>query len=199
MSQFITAALEGPVDRAVLEHILADFNLQLHTFHGLRGKEHLRHGINAYNNAARHASWTVLVDLDREADCAPASCRAWLPDPARGMCFQVVVRSVEAWLLADGERLAGFLHAPRSRVPADPEQVENPKRAVVDLARHSRKQDIHRGMVPRPSSGTAVGVSYTTFMMQFVRESWRPSVAERRSASLERCRRRLNILAQERL
>ena len=40
--------------------------------------------------------------------------------------------------MADNERLAAFIGVARSRVPTNPEGLEFPKQAMVNLARRSR-------------------------------------------------------------
>ena len=64
--------------------------------------------------------------------------------------FPVAVREVEAWLLADRKHLAHFLHVPITQIPLAPEELENPKQTLVNLARKSRVRSIQKDMVPRP-------------------------------------------------
>src|SRR5688500_2451144 len=107
------------------------------------------------------------------------------------------VREVEAWLLADQDHLAAFLGVARSRVPANPEGLADPKRAMVDLARRSRRRDIQEDMVPRPNSGRIVGPGYTARMIEFITDrqgGWRPDVAAGSSDSLRRCLNHLSRL-----
>jgi hypothetical protein len=113
------------------------------------------------------------------------------------MCFRVVVREVEAWLLADRERLASFLGVPISRVPRDPESVDDPKGQMVALARRSLRRDIREDMVPRPQSRREVGPAYSSRLIEFaddVVDGWRPLVAAKSSDSLHRCIRCLSRL-----
>ena len=149
----------------------------------------------SYNNAARHAPWIVLVDLDSERNCAPPLQEAWLPHPAPHMCFRVAVRAVEAWLMADAERLAAFIGVARRRIPTDPEREERPKQAMVNLARFSRRRDVRQDMVPRDGSGRTVGPAYTSRLMDYASDRWRPDVAARRADSLRRAVGRLRRLA----
>jgi hypothetical protein len=110
------------------------------------------------------------------------------------MCFRVVVREIETWLFADRQRLAAFLGVPVAHVPHAPEDVADPKAAMVNLARQSRRRDVRDDMVPRPGSGRAVGPAYASRLVEFVayREaSWRPEVAAEHSDSLARCIERL--------
>ena len=129
-------------------------------------EDRLKSDVRGYDNTARRAPWFVLVDLDRDKslepaeDCAPVLRREWLPNPTSGMCLRVAVRAMEAWLLADAETLAEFLHVPHSRIPGDPEALDNPKRQIVNLASRSNHPAIRRDMIPREGSGRSVGPGY---------------------------------------
>jgi hypothetical protein len=114
------------------------------------------------------------------------------------MCFRVAVRAVEAWLLADRESLAGFLRVSPSRVPPDPESLDEPKQAMVNLARQSRSRAVQEDMVPRPGSGRSVGPAYASRLIEFAQSTWRPEIAATRSDSLRRCCERLRQVAATR-
>jgi hypothetical protein len=122
----VSGAVEGDLDEAVLHRIVRQADLTLGNVYGRQGKSALLRAIRGYNAAARHAHWVVLVDLDRDCECAPPCAGRWLPDPAPHMCFRLVVRSIEAWLLADGDRIADFLRVRRADVPPDPDALDNP-------------------------------------------------------------------------
>lgn len=190
----ISAAVEGVVDEAVVRTVIAHAGAVAGDVYGRQGKEYLRQRIAGYNNAARRSPWVVLVDLDREQECAPPLVNAWLPQPASRLCFRVAVREIEAWLMADGERLATFLGVSRNRIPGNPEGLEDPKTAMVNLARSSRRAAIREDMTPREGSGRQVGPAYSSRLIEFVSSSWRPTIAAARSDSLRRaigCLRRL--------
>lgn len=193
----VVAAVEGPLDEAVVRRLLAAAPLPVDAVYGRQGKDHLLHNLRGYNHAARYRPWVVLIDLDSDAECAPPALHQWLPAPAPHMHLRVVVRAVEAWLLADADRLAGFLRVGRTHVPPRPESVQNPKRLLVDLARRSRKRDVLEDIVPRPGSGRAVGPGYSSRMRKFVQDAWRPDVAAERADSLRRCLHRIHALASE--
>jgi hypothetical protein len=189
-SLVISGAVEGPVDEAVLRVLLSHFGKNPAGIYGKNGKPDLRKKINAYNQAGHRSPWIVLVDLNRDADCAPALRALWLPNPAPFMFFRVAVREVEAWLLGDRERIAAFLGIATSKIPVNPEALEDPKQAMVSLASRSRRRDIREDMVPRLGSGRIVGPAYTSRLIEFVTDSrsgWRPDVAARNSDSLNRC------------
>jgi hypothetical protein len=199
-SPHVFGAVEGLVDEAVLRRLLDDFHLQPAPVYGKQGKGYLRREIAAFNYAARQDDWVVLVDLNQEAPCAPALKAGWLAQPAPRMWLCVVVREVEAWLLADRERLAGCLGVSLSQVPARPDEEPDPKQTMVNLARRSRRRAVREDMVPRPASGRAVGPAYTSRLIEFAADrsgGWRPDVAAKRSPSLRRCLVRLRRIAAQ--
>lgn len=193
----VTCAVEGDIDAAIARKLLAEAGGTIAQVYGLRGKSHLERQIQGFNNAARFSPWLVLVDLDMDAACAPPFRQKWLPDPASQMCFRVAVREVEAWLLADRERLARFLQVSPARVLKEPEQSERPKEEMVKIAGRSRSRAIREDMVPRYRSGRAIGPAYTSRLVEFVEHVWNPSTAERASPSLARCRRRIPELVMK--
>lgn len=187
----ITAAVEGLVDEAVVRRLIQHVGGELNRVYGKNGKAHLRQRIGGYNQAARISPWIVLVDLNRDADCAPPLLADWLPDPAPNMCFRVAVREVESWLLADRDRIARFLGVAVARVPSAPEVLDDPKRLMVELAVRSRRREIREDMVPRPGSGRPTGPAYASRLIEFIAAHWRPGVSARSSESLRRCLIRL--------
>lgn len=197
-SVVISGAVEGMVDEAVLTRLVDEAGGRVGPIYGKNGKSHLRRILGGYNNAARFSPWLVLVDLDQDVECAPPLVAAWLPAPAPMMRLRVAVRAIEAWLLADRERLAGFLRVPATRLPLDPDAVPDPKRLLVDLARRSRRRDIREDMVPRAGSGRPVGAAYASRLMEFAATVWRPEVAAGCSDSLRRCRDRIAELVHRR-
>jgi hypothetical protein len=195
-SVVVSAAVEGIVDEAVVRRLIEHVGARVGGVYGKNGKAHLREKINGYNNAARHAPWIVLVDLDHDADCAPPLCADWLSNQASLLCFRVAVREIEAWLLADQERLATFLRVARSNLPDAPEALHDPKATVVELARASRSGDIRGDMVPRSGSGRKTGPAYASRMIEFVSGQWRPDVAAENADSLKRAIECLQRLKQ---
>ncbi len=190
----VSAAVEGIVDEAVVRKLILSAGGHPGTVYGKNGKASLRRQIGGYNCAAQHSPWIVLVDLDHDADCAPPFCREWISNRAPSLCFRVAVREVEAWLMADTDSLAAFLGVARSRVPLNPEQLQEPKIEMVNLARQSRRRAIREEMVPRQGSHRAEGPAYASRLIDYVQNSWRPDVAIERAESLRRATMRLREL-----
>ncbi len=113
------------------------------------------------------------------------------------MQLRIVTREIEAWLLADAEKLGEFLGIARSRFPRDPETLDDPKRVLIRLASRSRKRAIKEDMVPRPRSGATEGPGYASRIAEFAENHWRPEIAAQSSASLARCLMRLSEWAQQ--
>ena len=190
--------VEGIVDRAVLNRLMSHANVTTTAIYVANGKAHIHEHLDGYNSAARFAPWIVLVDLNHEAACAPDLRRAWLPQPAPHMCFRVAVREIEAWLLADRQRLSSYLSVAASALPLHPEDEADPKLTMVRLAGRSRRLAIRTDMTPRPGSGRAVGPAYSSRLIEFVSDTtrgWRPDVAAQHSSSLRRCLERIRQLA----
>ncbi|MES1244986.1 MAG: hypothetical protein ABUT39_25495 [Acidobacteriota bacterium] len=186
----ISGAVEGPVDEAVLRRLVRDSGAVPGTFYGKKGKDRLVQQVSAYNHAARLSPWIVLMDLDRDADCAAGLRNRLLPnEPVPNLCLRIAVRTVEAWLLADRERFSDFFAVAASKVPPSPEFLPDPKRTIIELARSSRRKEIRSDMIPRPESGRPVGPAYTSRMIEYIESAkgWRPAVAAEAADSLRRC------------
>lgn len=191
MASPVTLVIEGVIDSAVARRLLGEVGLAVAAEHGGTGKATIDRYLRGYNNAARFSCWLVLRDLDHDAGCAPALRARLLDRPAAHMRLHVAVRAVEAWLLADGERISAFLRVTRTLVPGTPERLDDPKRTLVALARRSRSRAIREAMVPAPGATAAVGPDYASFLVDYASSHWRPEVAEQRSEDLGRLRRHL--------
>ncbi len=191
----IDIVVEGPLDEAVLRALVARGGGRIGRAYGLRGKPDVERRVGGICAAAQHSPWIVLIDLDRSADCAPDYLRSLLANkPPPRLCIRVAVRAVEAWLLADAARLAGFLGVSEALFPADPDKLPDPKREIVNLAGRSRDRRKREAMVPSPKSGRPQGPGYNNEMIAFVdgaRNGWRPHIARRRSPSLDSCMKRI--------
>lgn len=175
------------MDEAVLRRLVEWVGAEMVYVYSVGGKPQLDLRLSGYNEAARYSPWCVLRDLDTDAACPASLVAQLLPEPAPTMCFRIVVRAVETWLMADRQRMASFLSVSRARIPASPEDARDPKEVLVNAARRSNKTAVRDGMVPRPGSGRSVGAGYTSLMIEYVRTRWRPEIAAESSESLRRC------------
>lgn len=185
-AETVSVAVEGPTDTEIVARIFEWCGIDLGTVYGQRGKDYLDQKLLAWNEAAKYAPWLVVRDLDHDEPCAPELARRLLPSPSPFMRFRIPVRTADAWLLADRDRFASFLAIKVSAVPADPDALPNPKRTVVDLARHSKRREVRDDLVPRSGMTSKVGPGYTPRIIEFVRGHWRPAAAVQNSRSLRR-------------
>ncbi len=179
----ISGAVEGTTDEAVLRRLVEFAGGHLGAVYGKNGKTSLKPRVRAYNEAARHSPWIILVDLDHDANCGPELKAEWLPTLSPQMCFRVAVREMEAWLLADRQRFSSYFKVQVTRIPQYPETLADPKAMVIQLVSHSRNAQVRQDMLPTPGGGRSVGPAYTARIIEFA-ASWRPEVAAEFSPSL---------------
>jgi hypothetical protein len=191
----ISALVEGDVDAAVAVRIIEETGHEPGLVYGRRGFGYIRDKIGAYNRSARQIAYLALVDLmDTRLACAPAVRAQWLPHANPGMIFRIVVREIESWLLADREGIASFLSVPLARVPLHPETLPDPKQAMVNTARRSRRPAIRRSMVPEDGSRAQTGRLYANELCAFAQGNWNVTRAAANASSLARCLGRLRAL-----
>jgi hypothetical protein len=116
----LNIAVEGTPDLAAAMKIAQLAGFACCRFHGGHGKGRLDRRISAYNHAARIGPWLVLRDLDHDADCGPELHSRLLPVSAKLMCLRIVVRELEAWMMADRKSFSEFFAVAESRVPRNP-------------------------------------------------------------------------------
>lgn len=186
-------ACEGTLDGVVVKRLLRHVRALPGDLYRQK-KSDLLGRLPGFNASARIRPWIVVVDLDHDTGCAPEAVRSWLPVPSHFMNFRVAVREVEAWILADRERLARYLQVPEARITGTPEAIDYPKEYLINCAKESSSAAIRRGIIPRPGSRRAEGPAYLSLLSEFVNDverGWRPDVASDHSESLERCIRSL--------
>jgi len=177
--------VEGDLDKAVLERILIKLGIEVGRRYVLQGKDNIKRNLLQYNHAARYGNWVVLVDLNQDAECPPLLLSKWLPNRNPSLQLRVAVPEVEAWLLADRRGMARFLKVPEQRLPLMPEREVDPKRTLINIARHSRNRSIREDIVPAVGSTARQGKGYTSRLIDFVVNYWNPERAARISPSLK--------------
>jgi hypothetical protein len=183
----VNLVVEDPLSEAVVRRVLRQAGVKYAVGSCYRpgGFGYIKKKIGAFNRAARHRPFFVLTDFDK-TDCAPALIRAWLEeDPHPNPLFRVAVREVESWLVADA---AGFLGIGVRNVPGNPDEIADPKRKLIDLARTSRRREPRDSSVPRRGGTAQVGPDYNGCMTAFAAKSWNLTEAAKRSCSLRRFR-----------
>jgi hypothetical protein len=157
-----------------------------------RGFGYLKKKIAGFNQAAISMPFLILTDLD-EAECPATLVREWLPTSKHhhNLLFRVVVREVEAWLLADRTGIAGYLGVSETLIPRDPESLPDPKSALIRAAERSRSRVIRDDLVPRKGITVKQGPNYNGRLCEFVETRWNIIVAKKSASSLDRAIRKL--------
>jgi hypothetical protein len=191
----INALVEGIMDESVAIHIIKAAGHIPGAVYGRRGCGYIKEKIRGFNQAAQGAYYLTMVDfMDTHLGCPPDVVSSWLPHPNPSMVFRVVERELESWLLADRENIAKFLCIGVSKVPNNPEQIPDPKQALVNLARKSRSKYIRSALVPTEGSTAQVGRLYASEMIHFVQNHWDVQAARQSARSLDKCLTKLGSL-----
>jgi hypothetical protein len=179
--------VEGLLDETVGRRLIRHLGGRVHQVYGKNGWTWIRDNIAGFNGMAQEVPLLVLVDLmDTEFDCPVPVLENWVHSPSEHLFFRLVVPEVESWLLADRGHIAQFLGRPKRDIPRSPEDLQDPKRRIINLARGSRYERIVRTLVPDDPTATE-GSAYTSELRKFVNEHWDPDVAAQNAPSLRRC------------
>ncbi|MDQ6982322.1 MAG: DUF4276 family protein [Mariprofundus sp.] len=188
MAQAIGIATEDALSEAVVEKMLnyapIEFNVVLKQ--RKRGSGYLKKQVRKFNAIANSYPVLLLTDLDRVV-CASELKKSWLTIPQNPkFLFRVAVREVESWLLADREAISQFLNISISICPGSPDDILDPKQALINLAKKSKRREIKQDMLPAKGSLSPVGLGYNARLSDFVWNYWNVDRAIVRSDSLNR-------------
>jgi hypothetical protein len=184
----VSILVEGHLDEAVAKKIISSVGGKPGHVYPKRGADYIEKKIDGFNDLAQGIPILTLVDLmDTEFDCPAEAVREWLPHRNEQMLLRFVVREIESWILADRSGIAQMLGIRKAKIPHHPEDLPDPKAALVDLARKSRYDSLRYRLVPEDPTVKTQGPAYTGRIERFIREKWRLDVAQKNSPSLRRC------------
>jgi hypothetical protein len=190
----IHLAVEDDLSQSVVRRLLMDTerDYSIGMVFGRGGFGYLRTTANNWNAAAAAGTPILLLtDLDQHP-CPAELIDSWLDfAPHANLIFRVAVREVESWVLADRDGFADFLGINAVLVPAEPDQIPDPKQSLVNLARRSRIRALRESIVPRQGSTAVQGPNYNGCLGDFIRNRWNRNSATERSPSLSRAWARL--------
>lgn len=197
----INSLVEGDMDEAAAIRIIEAAGHTHGTCFGKRGCGYIAKKIKNFNLTAQDIHYLTLVDfmdaqqMDTQLECPPEVISIWLPHRRPKMLFRIVVRELESWLLADRNNLAKFLKINVALLPLDPENITDPKRSLVNLARKSKSPRIREALVPQAQSTAQVGKLYVSEMKIFISEYWNIESARENAPSLDKAMRSLQGLS----
>jgi Domain of unknown function (DUF4276) len=189
-------AAEDPPSLAVGRKLVSTASpLTVHREENGHGWGTLKKKVKNYQKMAAFGYPVLLItDLDR-AQCPQSLRRMWMDTrPHEMFLFRIAVREVEAWLMADRDALAAFLKIKTVRVPDKPEELDDPKRVLLDLARLAPRR-LRNGLLPEPRSKAHIGPEYNALLTEYVRSSWDIDTAANRAPSLRKALAATRVLA----
>lgn len=184
----IHLAVEDPLSETVLRVMLQQSGrcYAVGTCYSNHGFGYLKRRIKGFNNAAKGTPFLVLTDLD-QTECAPLLIKEWISVPKhKNLLFRVAVREVEAWLLAHRSSFAVFLGISEELIPNNPDELADPKRALIELAARSRKRGLRDSIIPASGSTAKQGPDYNGALISYVQNNWKVKEAVNYSTSLKR-------------
>ncbi|MDZ4375451.1 MAG: hypothetical protein U1C74_29080 [Phenylobacterium sp.] len=102
--------------------------------------------------------------------------------------------------MADKPGISDFIRVRPARIPDYPEDLADPKQALVNAARKSKSKSIREAMVPREGVGASEGPEFSTHMIEFTYNHWsieRSLLLQPDSSSFARAIRCLGRLVEE--
>lgn len=200
---FITLGVEDALSEAVAARLVEQYagEARIARTIGLRGNQDLRRRLPSLNAIAFfEGPALVLTDLDRPETCPAELVSDWTRTitTAPNLLVRVAVLEIEAWLIADRANLARWLGIAESVVPRAPEEVDDPKGVLVQLARRSRNRTLRDRLVQDRGNGLFLpGPNYNIEMRDFVNNHWNPEAARLTAPSLSRAIRRVSNLPNQ--
>jgi len=184
----INLVFEDALSEAVLKEMLKQSQRPFSVGNCLnqRGYGKIKKIISGLNYAAKGMPYLVLTDLDK-AECPLVIISEWLTQPKHpNLLFRIAVKEVEAWLLAHREAFAEFLGISVSLIPANVDEIPDPKQLLIYLAKKSKKRNLRDAIVPDRNSTAKIGKDYNGQLIQFVQNNWQVEAAQVNSRSLQR-------------
>lgn len=189
----IVLATEDELSETLGEKLIKEANNKLFVSLKLRkgGFGYLKSRLGKLCELSKRQSVVIFTDLDK-VDCPKKLLDEWFaginkPD---GMMFRVVVREIEAWVMADCAAFSKFFGVSPAKIPFNPDSLPDPKATLLKIVEGSRRE-IREAMIAKKGALAIQGVGYNTLLCEFVRKEWSSSRALERSGSLRRAFERL--------
>jgi len=190
-------ATEDALSEAVAETLLHQVGIRdIQARLRREGFGYLRSRIADFNRIAEKVMPVLLItDLDRNR-CPPGMIADWLPVPrSPRLLFRIAVRETESWVLADRTAFAHFIGVSVTAMPTAPDELPDPKAALLKLVRRSSKRELKRDILPPRGATSPVGLGYNSQLREFVRSHWSSDRAAKYSLSLSRALRHVREVA----
>ncbi len=195
MTEFVIAT-EDALSEAVAERLLLQAGASgIHARVRKQGFGYLRRRVTDLNRLAEKVMPVLLItDLDQKR-CPADMIADWLPVPRNArLLFRIAVRETESWVLADRTAFARFMGVSIGAIPSAPDELLDPKAALLKLVRKSSDRELKQDILPPRERTSPVGLGYNSQLCRFVRSRWKSDRAAIHSPSLSRALLRVRDL-----
>jgi hypothetical protein len=189
-------ATEDALSEAVAESLLTQSGIRdIHTKIRREGFGYLKKRVAELNRMAEKVMPVLLItDLDQK-NCPAQMIAEWLPVRRNErLLLRVAVRETESWVLADRTAFARFIGISVAAIPTAPDELSDPKAALLRLVRQSSSRHLKQDILPAKRSTSPVGLGYNSQLCHFVRAHWKSNRAAEYSPSLSRALLRVQDL-----
>jgi hypothetical protein len=153
--------------------------------------------IGAMNNIALNVMPVLMIADGDQDNCVVKQRNAWFPRHASPrLALRLAVREAESWILADHEGFSDFANISRNALPPDPENLPDPKRALLDFIKRCKRRDLREEMLAPRTARSLTGLGYNLHLADFVKNHWQAARAASRAPSLARAIPRIAALLQ---
>lgn len=195
----INLATEDELSEIVASRLVSDLlpGFQIGSLLRRNGSGYLRSRLRNFCEIARREAVLLITDLDSRP-CAPQMRADWLNghEEPELLLFRIAVREIESWLIADAVAFSDFFGIKSRIVPQNPDELADPKRAVLQMAR-SAAREIRLEVLVTRGSVSSQGIGYNRILGEFAQTSWSPERASRVSESLRCTIARISELRQD--
>ena len=190
---YINLVIEDDLTEAVLRKLVlaTGRTFKINKIYGRKGKSYIEKNLLSFNSASRFSPYLVVADLDN-VECVPLYLKKIVRfEKEKNLILRIVVREIEAWLLADNESFSSFLGISQSRIPVQTDEIPNPKMFLLSLIGKANKKRLKDDLLPRRGSTAKIGPLYNQILGSYVSESWDALRAAKHSKSLSKAFERL--------
>jgi len=179
--------VEGYADELFIRRCFELLDINIGTVYGKQGVNYLIQKANGFAARGEYSPILILADLMDMPEPCPATARDLLvPLPKQFSLVRFAVREIESWLIASRAELARYFGISETHVPYAPDELQDPKQSLINIARRSPRGRLRNMFVPKPSSSASVGAGYVDGFADFMREHWDLESARRGSPSFAR-------------
>lgn len=150
-----------------------------------RGITKLAPSLPRYAEQAQYVQ-PVFCIADTDGKCPVELARKWRPLHApRDFVFRLAVTEIESWILADRTGFSSYFRTVTNKIPANVDEVVDPKLLVLNLISKSKRRLFRDEMVSSTDLSKR-GSGYNIHLKDFVKNKWVLQNALDHSPSLRR-------------